>query len=152
MDISICHTEKTIPQTLFWFLQPPCVLSPCNFSSDIGLALYWRLEVSNMWCGVKIFTPTGTGLTAWHIPFWGNLIIYMDLDVFSCLELALKWKVWTVFWTDASSGSEPFLSDLWSCLLSLWWKSQSRQHCPPFGKHCWNWSRSCLSKGNQKLK
>lgn len=69
MDISICNSEKTIPKTLFWFLQPPCVHSPCNFSSDIGLALYWRLEVSNLWCGIKIFTPTGT------CPFEGNLTI-----------------------------------------------------------------------------
>lgn len=70
MDISFCPSEKNLSQAFFWFLQPRCVHAPCNFSSHIGLALCWRLEVSNLSCGIKIFTQTGIGLTACHNALW----------------------------------------------------------------------------------
>ena len=83
--------------------------------------------------------------------FEGNLNIAMDLVCVNCLVLTLRVECLKL-WSDASSGSEPFLSHLWSSVLSLWWKSQLGQHHPPFGKHCWTWSRSLLSKGDYPLK
>jgi hypothetical protein len=52
------------------------------------------------------------------------------------------------FCSDASSSSEPFISNLWSSVLFIIWrKSKLGQHYPSFGKHCWSHSRSLLSKG-----
>jgi hypothetical protein len=51
------------------------------------------------------------------------------------------------FCSDASSSSEPFISNIWSSVLFIWWKNHLGQHHPPFGKHCWSHGRSLLSKG-----
>lgn len=80
-----------------------------------------------------------------------------------CIFLAFIWFLllklhililWWIFilngeWADESTRREPFVSHLWSGVLPLWQEIQSWQLRPPFGQHCWDWSRPCLPKGKQ---
>ena len=86
--------KEGLLQAFIWFLQPSCFNDSCNFSCDIGLSHYSRLEVPSLSLGFKIFHKAGILSNVFVVPLFMGLFSLKSFGTFHTL-VTLCLRSWT---------------------------------------------------------